>query len=248
MNELDFVIPVYNEGENIIPVLESLKKGVQTPFRVLICYDRDDDDTLSTLRAHPVAGVEWIPVKNQFERGPHGAVVSGFRFSQARSVIVLPADDTFNAPIVDRMVACAREGSEIVSASRFIPGGCMEGCPFLKFWLVRIAAFTLHHIARIPTADPTNGFRLFSRRVLDEIEIESNQGFTYSIELLVKVHRLGWKMADVPASWFQRAKGTSRFKIFAWMIPYLNWYFYAFATTFLRLGPATVPMRALNRA
>jgi len=46
-SELDFVIPVYNEGENILSVLESLKKGIRTPFRVLICYDSDDDDTLS---------------------------------------------------------------------------------------------------------------------------------------------------------------------------------------------------------
>jgi hypothetical protein len=39
----------------------------------------------------------------------------------------------------------------------------------------------------------------------------------------------------VPALWIERQAGSSRFQIFKWMIPYLHWYFYAFATTFLSL-------------
>ena len=70
----------------------------------------------------------------------------------------------------------------------------MVGCPWLKAVLVRAANFTLYHLARLPTHDASNGFRLFSRRVIDEIEIESERGFCYSIELLVKCHRL--RLAD----------------------------------------------------
>src|SRR5690606_16656820 len=39
--ELDIVIPVYNEGANIVRVLQSLREHVASRFRVLICYDRD---------------------------------------------------------------------------------------------------------------------------------------------------------------------------------------------------------------
>ena len=44
--ELDIVIPVYNEGRNIVAVLAALKRAVATPARVLICYDHAEDDTL----------------------------------------------------------------------------------------------------------------------------------------------------------------------------------------------------------
>ena len=44
-------------------------------------------------------------------------------------VVVYPADDDFNAAILDRMVALAKEGCDIVCASRFMPGGTMQGCP-----------------------------------------------------------------------------------------------------------------------
>lgn len=41
MTELDILIPVYNEGENIVETLRSLEREVKTPFRALICYDFD---------------------------------------------------------------------------------------------------------------------------------------------------------------------------------------------------------------
>ena len=93
----------------------------------------------------------------------------------------------------------------------------MVGCPWLKAVLVRAANFTLYHLARLPTHDASNGFRLFSRRVTTEIPIESERGFCYSIELLVKCHRLGWRIGEVPARWFERAHGASRFQVVKWL-------------------------------
>ena len=83
-------------------------------------------------------------------------------------------------------------------------GGSMVGCPWLKALFVRVGNFTLYHLARLPTQDASNGFRLFSRRTMDEIVIESDRGFCYSIELLVKCHRLGWQIGEVPARWIKR--------------------------------------------
>ena len=108
----------------------------------------------------------------------------------------------------------------------------MQGCPWLKDLLVRLAAFSLYHFARVPSRDPSNGLRLFSRKVLKAIPIQSTQGFTYSIELLVKAHRMGLKVADVPFRWIERKKGKSRFQVGSWLFAYLRWYAYAFGTTF----------------
>ncbi len=239
MVQLDIIIPVYNEGESIIDVLESLRRSVTRPFRVLICYDHDDDNTLVAIRSYRSESFALLPVKNQ-SKGVHGAVVTGFRASTAPAVAVMPADDTYNAGILDQMVERMEQGFEIVAPSRFMKGGRMVGCPWVKAFLVRTSAFVLSHLARVPTHDPSNGFRLFSRRVLDRIPIDSSEGFTYSIELLVKCHRLGWRISEIPALWFERKQGTSRFKILKWSPAYLRWCFYAFATTYLFRGPETV--------
>jgi dolichol-phosphate mannosyltransferase len=242
--ELDIVIPVYNEGRNILSTLGALARELKTPARVLICYDLPEDDTLPAVRDNPQAhaGLPVDFVRNH-SRGAHAAVMAGMAASSAPFVVVYPADDDFNAGILDRMVALARQGCDIVCASRFMPGGTMQGCPPLKAALVRTAAFTLHHLARLPTKDPTSGFRLFSRRVIERIAVESQEGFCYSIELLVKAHRLGWRIGEVPALWFERTRGTSRFRVLKWLPAYLRWYFYAFGTTVLRRPPDTVTMK-----
>ena len=243
-SQLDIVIPVYNEGHIILATLAELRRQVTTPSRILICYDRPDDDTLSTITAHPDR-VEGLSIEFIHNRSPgaHGAVMSGFAASRAPFVLMFPADDDFNAGIIDAMVAKATQGVDVVCASRFSPGGCMVGCRWLKAVLVRTAAFTLFYVARLPTRDATNGFRLFSRRVIERIEIESDTGFCYSLEMLVKSHRLGWPVADVPAKWFERKQGAGRFQVLKWVPAYLRWYLYAFATTFLRLPASSVKQR-----
>jgi dolichol-phosphate mannosyltransferase len=242
--ELDIVIPVYNEGRNIVATLAALKRSVTTPARVLICYDHAEDDTLPAIRAnaqaHAGLAVEFVRNRG---RGAHAAVMTGFAASTAPFVLMYPADDDTNAAMLDRMVALARAGCDIVCASRFMPGGAMVGCPLLKAALVRSANFTLRHVARLPTTDASNGFRMFSRRVVERIPVESEAGFCYSIELLVKAHRLGWRIAEVPVRWFERRHGASRFQVIKWLPAYLRWYGYAFATTFLRRPPRTVTLK-----
>ena len=241
----DIIIPVYNEGPNIARTLSALAQHVRTPNRVLICYDFAEDNTLPAIEANRLqySGLTIALVRNR-ARGAHHAIMSGLAASTAPYVVVYPADDDFNAAILDRMVEKAKEGCDIVCASRFIPGGSMVGCPLLKAVLVRAASFTLHHVARLPAHDASNGFRLFSRRVIDTIQIESDRGFCFSIELLVKCHRLGWPVGEVPARWIERTQGQSRFRVLRWLPAYLRWYVYAFATTFLRRPPSSVTLNA----
>ncbi len=240
---LDIVIPVYNEGVNIIKTLTAIARGVKTPMRVLICYDREEDNTLPAIRNNlDKFGDLTIDFVLNRGRGPHGAVLSGFAAGEAPFALVFMADDDYNCDIVDAMVAKAATGCDVVCASRFMKGGSMVGCPWLKAALVRIGSFTLYHLARLPAHDASNGFRLFSRRVVDRVAVESDRGFCYSIELLVKCHRLGWHIGEVPAQWIERTHGSSRFQVLRWLPGYLRWYLYAFATTWLRRPPASVPL------
>ena len=241
---LDVIIPVYNEGANIRRTLQSIARAVKTPLRVLICYDHEDDDTLPAIRnnGEALGALEIKFVRNR-GHGAHGAVLTGFAISDAPLAVVFPADDDYNAGILDMMVKEAERGCDIVCASRFMPGGSMVGCPWLKALLVHAANFTLYHFANVPTHDASNGFRMFSRRTMDQIEIESTRGFCYSIELLVKCHRLDWRVGEVPARWFERAGGKSRFRVIKWLPAYMRWYAYAFATTYLHRSASTVPLR-----
>ena len=232
-SDLDIVVPTYFEGESIIEILDSLQKHVTYSFRVLICYDTEEDDTLPVIKEHTPYPFDIIFVKNT-RKGLHGAVVTGFEASTAPAVMMMPADDAWNARIINTMIEHQQKGADIVCPSRFMKGGSTEGYPPLKYMVVRTAAFLLYKMAFIPTHDSTNGFRLFSRRAIDLIPIESTAGGTYSIELLVKCHRLGWAICEIPSRWIERTAGLSKFKLWHWIPHYITWFFYGFKTTYLR--------------
>ncbi len=242
MKELDIIIPVYNEGENIIEILNALKNDVKTPFQAFICYDFDEDNTLPAIEQAGDTGFEIRLVKNK-GRGVHDAIMTGFNESQAGAVMVFPADEAYNMPIVDAMYTKFKEGNDLVVASRFIKGGSMSGGPFFKSILVRVASFILRWFVGMPASDATYGLRLVSRKILDTIQIESTEGWTYAIELLAKCHRLKWGVAEVPAIWLRRERGKSRFNLRKWLPYYFGWFRYALATTYLGKRPEAVKLK-----
>ena len=161
-------------------------------------------------------------------------------FGNSDCVIVYPADDFLNYVIVDKMYKAYTDNYHIVVASRFMKGGSMKGCPLIKSILVRLASSTLYFLSSIPVRDASNGFRLFSRYLLNTVEIESNVGFAYSLELLSKCTRLKLNVKEIPAQWEERSVGSSRFKIIKWLPEYLRWYFYGLGTTWLKKKPEDV--------
>jgi len=241
-NSLEIVIPIYNEGNNLIKLFKLFDTNVKTDFRVLLCYDNQDDNVFDILEDLKNFKFEVVLVKNP-SNGPCSAVKEGLNFGNSDCVIVYPADDFLNYDIIDKMYKNFLEGSDIVVASRFVEGGSMKGCPMLKSILVRVASSSLFLLSSIPVRDASNGFRLFSRRLLKKVEIESKIGFAYSLELLSKCNRLRYKISEIPAQWEERSEGSSRFKIFSWLPEYLKWYLYGLSTTWLKRGPDKVKIK-----
>ena len=225
---LDIIIPVYNEAENISAILEQFKLHIKTNYRILICYDFDEDNTLPVIKKYQ----DQFNIKliKNASIGSLAAIVTGFKQSVAPYILVYPADDFINTKIIDHMVMLAQNGADIVCPSRFMPNGKMENAPFVKALLLRCGNFFLHYFIKIGTHDASNGFRLFSRKVLEHFTIESKKGFTYSIELLVKAHRSNFSIQEIPSIWIERTKGNSRFKVFSWLPTYIRWVLYAVNT------------------
>ena len=239
---LEIVIPIYNEGKNILKLFELFETSVKTKFRILLCYDLDSDDIFSFKNEFERFKFDIVLVKNP-SAGPCAAIKEGLYFGNSECVIVYPADDFLNINIIDKMYSAYKAGNDVVVASRFIKGGSMIGCPLLKSILVRMASTTLYFFSSIPVRDASNGFRLFSRNLLNTVSVESKVGFAYSLELLVKCKRLRLKIFEIPARWEERSQGSSRFKIFKWLPAYLRWYFYGLGTFWLRKGPDDVKKR-----
>ena len=224
----DVIIPVYNEADNIIKLLNYLKKSSNNISKILICYDYDNDTSVFAIKNSKFFDDPSIILTKNFYKGPCEAVKTGMFFSKSSSVIVFPADDFYNGLILDKMYDKFLKGYDVICPSRLMKGGVMKKCPLLKLIITRVVAFTLFYFARIKTKDPTNGFRMFSKKLINEIPITSKKGFAYSLELLIKAKKKKYKITEVPCKWIEREDRKSTFKIFKWSLPYLKWYFLAF--------------------
>ena len=82
------------------------------------------------------------------------------------------------------------------------------GGPRLKGFLSYAACITLNKLMRLPTTDATNAFKCFRRSVIEQIKIESTQGFEMPLELTVKAFSKGLRITDVPTTWRDKRKGV----------------------------------------
>ena len=239
--ELSVVMPVYNEAENIAPVLENFESTVKTPHEIVVVYDFEGDTTVPVVR-DLMARMPAVRLhRNEIGRGVLNAMKSGIAATNGPLVLVSMADGSDRLEDVDRMVAAARSGADLVAASRYVRGGRQIGGPLLKRTLSQAAGLSLHWLGRVPIHDPTNNFKLYRRQFLDSVTIESRGGFELAIELSVKATLGGWRLAEVPTIWRDRTAGVSNFQLRAWLPRYLRWYLHLYRGRALAVAGRPMP-------
>jgi dolichol-phosphate mannosyltransferase len=222
---LSVVIPVYNEGENVVPTLRGVVARTKTrPLEVLVVHDFDEDTTVPVVERLQAELPEVRLHKNTLGRGALNAMKSGLRAARAPYVLITMGDGSDDPADIDPMYTLAHEGADVVAGSRYVRGGRQVGGPFLKRTMSRTAGLSLHWLGGLPVHDATSNFRMYSKRLLNQVTIESRGGFELGLELTVKAYRLGLRMAEVPTTWRDRTAGQSRFRLLEWLPRYLHWY------------------------
>jgi dolichol-phosphate mannosyltransferase len=248
---VEIIIPVYNEGENIVRTLEEIEGSVRHPHTITVVYDFEEDNTLPPLRRFMddharaaaaaatgkagvrQAGAESIrTLRNNYGRGALNAIRTGLESASGEWCLVCMGDLSDDMTAVAAMLAKADEGCDVVCGSRYMRGGKQIGGPWFKSMLSRAAGMSLFLIAGVPTHDATNSFKLYRRSIFERICIESQGGFEIGMEILIKAHLLGCRIGEVPSTWRDRSGGESKFKLFKWLPHYLHWYFLAFKGRF----------------
>ena len=232
MSKLDIIIPVYNEDENIIRLLKALENKILCNFRILICYDSDNDKTLKLIKNNRVIDKELLFIKNP-KQGPNSAIIQGINSSQAEIILVYMADDFENIKIINNMIKLIEQGNDLVIPSRFISEGKMIGGKKIKEKITIIGSYLIYYVAGIPYKDCTNAFKMFSKNLKEKINLDSTMGFTFALELTAKAYFLKLKITEIPSIWIEAKNRKSNFKIFKWLPYYIYWLIYSLVNSYI---------------
>jgi dolichol-phosphate mannosyltransferase len=223
------VIPAYNEGENIVPVLDRLLEAVTLSCEVLVVVDFAEDTTVPVIEAYAQHQQPTVrAVVNDYGRGPAQAIRYGIHQATAPVVVVTMADGCDDPRQIDDLTRLVERGVVVAAASRYMPGGQQVGGPVVKRALSRNAGRTLYWFARIGTRDATNSFKAYNRDFVERVGIDSRDGFEIGLELTAKARRMRLPVAEIPTIWLDRPAGESNFQVAKWLPKYLRWYRFAY--------------------
>jgi dolichol-phosphate mannosyltransferase len=222
------VVTARDEGETIIAALRRISEAVTLPCEVLVVVDSAEDATVPWVEKYAEEDDRVRMVLNSYGSGPARAIRAGFDSSVADVVVVTMADGCDDPQQIDQLTRLVERGVVVAAASRYSRGGQQVGGPLVKGLMSRVAGASLRILARVGTWDPTNSFKAYDRRFVQEVGIHSDQGFEVGLELVAKARRLRRPVAEVPTIWLDRTLGVSHFKLVKWVPAYLRWYQFAF--------------------
>lgn len=224
--KLSIVVPAHNEEENIAAVVEKIEHSIDIPLELIIVNDHSVDNTKGIIEELSAKYHNIKLVENNLDGGFANTVKSGFNNTTGDVVIPIMADLCDDLATVKVMFDKINAGYDVVCGCRYIKGGNRIGGSRLKGFLSSFGGWSLYYLLGIPTHDIANAFKMYRKKVIDSINIESI-GFEASMEIPLKAYYLGFKIGEVPTVWKEREKGKSSFKMLKLLPRYLKLYFWA---------------------
>lgn len=225
---ISVVIPAYNEGAAITPVLDRIFDAVQCQCEILVVVDFESDTTVPVLDVYGAREPRLKKLVNTYGRGPANAIRFGIDQVTNPVVVVTMADGSDDPRQIDALARLVERGVVVAAASRYCASGQQVGGPLAKAALSHAAGTSLGILARVGTRDATNSFKAYSTEFIREVGIDSRSGFEIGLELTAKARRLRRPVAEVPTIWLDRTAGKSNFQLRHWIPRYLRWYRFAF--------------------
>ncbi len=210
--KLALVIPTLCEAENITRLLGAVHASLQPlriAYEVVVVDDDSSDGTGAVVAAIAREDARVRLVERKGERGLAGAILDGWRQTDAEVLGVMDADLQHPPELLPELLAAIWRGSDVAIGSRYAPGGGLgEWNPVRRFASAVAVGMTWplkqkQHRAR----DPLSGFFLVRRRCLQHVVFQRS-GFKLLLEILVR-GRVG-PVQEVPYTFGRRFAGSSK--------------------------------------
>jgi dolichol-phosphate mannosyltransferase len=208
------VLPTYNEAENIIEVLELVRAAVPEAD-VLVVDDGSPDGTGDLAedwnKSH--GGVHVL--RRAGKQGLGSAYRAGFRHGLENGygvLIEMDSDLQHDPAMLPALIHAVDDGADLAIGSRYVPGGEVPGWKFSRRFISQGGNRYASIMLGIKVRDATAGFRAYSASMLNRIELEAvtADGYGFQIEMAYTVTKAHGRIVEVPITFNDRQRGTSK--------------------------------------
>ncbi len=214
MKKTLIITPTYNERDNL-PKFVSAVRTAAPDADVMIVDDASPDgtgDIADELASHD----SHIHVLHRAGKlGLGTAYVEAFRWGLARGYdqfFEMDADLSHDVRYLPEFFHALEDGADVVIGSRNIPGGSVEGWGLGRHVISKGGSLYSRTILGLPVRDLTSGYKAFSRRALESIDLDRlrSNGYSFQIETTYRAHLKGLKIVEVPIVFVDRRAGQSK--------------------------------------
>jgi len=216
MEKISIVVPAYNEEGNIGKMLDNLialGERENWDCEIVIANDNSKDSTGKIADEYAAKHPFITPIhRTKGDNGMGFALIEGTKKASGGIIVWVMGDCSDDLESIPKMVKKIEESFDMAIGSRYMKGASRGELAADKAFLGQLYTGVCRLVFGIPVHDMTNAFRAFKKGVFEDIKPESGD-FAISPEFSIKTHMKGYKVTEVPTTYFSRRAGKANFKI-----------------------------------
>lgn len=205
---LSVIIPAYNEEKRIGPTLESLDqyfKKQNYSYEIIVVANNCTDRTDEVVKKYQekISHLKLIDIKNGCD-GKGCAVKIGIKQASGDYLIFMDADNSTRIYELDKFWPYFKKGFSVVIGSRALKESKIKiKQPWYREFLGRLGNLLIRIVLLPEIYDTQCGFKAFTKKAALQIFAKQKiSGWGFDIEVLALARKFGFKIKEVPVTWF----------------------------------------------
>ncbi|MCQ2136254.1 MAG: polyprenol monophosphomannose synthase [Bacteroidales bacterium] len=215
MDKKVVIIPTYNEKENIENIIRAVF-ALEGDYHILVIEDGSPDGTASIVKGLQEEFPQRLfMIERSGKQGLGTAYLTGFKWSVEQGydyIFEMDADFSHNPDDLPRLYQACVDGADLAVGSRYCNGISVINWPIGRVIMSYYASVYVRTVLGMKVFDTTAGFKCYTRKVLETIDLDKVQmkGYGFQIEMKYSAYKLGFKVVEVPIIFVDRKEGTSK--------------------------------------
>ncbi|GIX63412.1 dolichol-phosphate-mannose synthase family protein [Babesia caballi] len=218
VRSLSVILASYNEKDNlpyIVYLLIDVLRSLDLKYEILLVDDSSPDgtaDVYAELQAlFPSVNLKLL--RRPGKLGLGSAYMDGLAHTSHDFILIMDADLSHHPKYIREMIKLQRTGNyDIVSGTRYAPGGGACGWSSTRVFVSKTANFLAHFLLRPALSDLTGSYRLYRRSLFEAVLKQvTSRGYIFQMEIAVRAEKqFNARVAEVPIIFIERLYGVSK--------------------------------------